>query len=63
MVIAHSSMAQASALLIEHGADFSLAKIKGRERSEAVAQTFRSLAALRWLVANRQPMPTDSKEE
>lgn len=56
VIIAHSSMAEASALLIEHGADFSLPKIKGRERSAAVALAFRSLAALRWLVANRQPM-------
>jgi CheY-like chemotaxis protein len=57
VIIAHSSMAQASALLVEHGADFSLPKIKGRDRSEAVAQVFRSLAAVGWLLARRQPMP------
>ena len=56
VVIAHSSMAEASALLIEHGADFSLPKIKGRERSDAVAQTFGSLEALRRLVATRRPL-------
>jgi CheY-like chemotaxis protein len=56
VIIAHSSMAQASALLVEHGADFSLPKIKGRDRSEAVAQAFRSLAAVSWLLANRQPL-------
>jgi len=62
VIIAHSSMAQASALLVEHGADFSLPKIKGRERSDAVAQAFRSLEALRWLVAHRQPMPATDEE-
>jgi len=62
VVIAHSSMAEASALLIKHGADFSLPKIKGRERSDAVAQAFRSLAALRWLVANRRPMPDQPED-
>jgi CheY-like chemotaxis protein len=62
VIIAHSSMAEANALLIKHGADFSLPKIKGREHSAAVAQAFRSLDALRWLVANRQPMPALDEE-
>ena len=58
IIIAHSSLAQANALLVERGADCALEKIKGQAQSQAVAFAFRTPEAIRWFKQHRSPMPT-----
>lgn len=56
VIVAHSSMAEASQLLEQHGADCTLPKVKGLPRSEAVAWAFRSVAAVEWFREHRRPL-------
>ena len=57
VVIAHSSMAEASQVLEHHGADCTLPKVKGLPRSDAVAWAFRSVEAVAWFREHRRPRP------
>jgi CheY-like chemotaxis protein len=57
VIIAHSSMSGANMLLLKHGADCALEKVKGQEQSRAVASAFRSIDAIRWFKQHRIPLP------
>lgn len=56
VIIAHSSMPEMSALMVEHGADFSLPKIKGQATSPPITHVFGTVEALHWLKEHRRPV-------
>jgi CheY-like chemotaxis protein len=59
VIIAHSSMPEASSSLVERGADFALAKEKGQPTSPPITATFASVEAIEYIRRHRRPMTLD----
>jgi hypothetical protein len=53
VLIAHSSMKEASIGMVSEGADFYLEKIKNRPHTESIRATFQSIDDIRYIVENR----------
>jgi CheY-like chemotaxis protein len=56
VVIAHSSILEASRSMVERGADFALPKEKGQLTSPPITATFASLEAVEYVLRHRRPM-------
>ena len=57
VVIAHSSAPDANRMMLGIGADFALAKRRGRRVSPGIAGCFRSVGAVAWMKEHRAPPP------